>query len=194
MRNTTPNIRNMFLKQKLKGEEAGTQLEQTTPQCSDKTTSIPGSNMSSIPGSNMSSIPGSNISTSKPQKEKEHQQVYPIFMKMKDQKVAKTDRNESQKQKAGTQRKVENMKEKDKGARAMEAWLKTGKVRQSLGSQTDAHRDGAEGQIIQMATQGGDTRKSNADLSDEARVCRTNPSTEKKIAGRTELTKLKIEK
>ena len=39
MRNTTHNIRNMFLKQKLKGEEAGTQLEQTTPQCSDKTTS-----------------------------------------------------------------------------------------------------------------------------------------------------------
>ena len=39
MKNTTHNIRNMFLKQKLKGEEAGTQLEQTTPQCSDKTTS-----------------------------------------------------------------------------------------------------------------------------------------------------------
>ena len=125
-------------------------------------------------------------STSKPQKEKEHQQVYPIFMKTKDQKVAKTIKNKSQKQK-----KVENIKEISKGARAMEAWLKTSKVRQSLCSQTDAHRDGAEGQIPQMATQDGNTRKFNADLSDEARVCRTNPSTEKKITGRTELTNLK---
>ena len=114
----------------------------------------------------------------------EHQQLYPIFTKLKETKLKMKDIN--QRSKAKAKRKLLSKQENVSSVRVMQAWLNTSKDAPSVGCQVDDPRDGADGQGLILALQSGDTNYSDAGQSDRGRDCHVNIFKERKGAVRSQ--------